>query len=299
MDQHIGATWKMGREARARAYDLLSGHLAMANLEGFTSPLMPGKSYLQDPLLREAYAEVLVDFHDLLEEIQFHVMFGAMILTETEEALRDGRASKNEPPSGLTTITDFGMPVEASALLAPFERQVPPPCELFDTPYQHISGGRILSTWFAGQLFDSAIVRSIAALDRLAILLWLYAGRPVPTVRGKPHAPSFSGHWLKQMSSHYSCCTSSWPQLIGYADNPLLMFVKGFRDGFVHRKRMPSALHGETKTSYSASNRVSTGLNPRDHEALAVAFYAAVVREVATLIGKVMLEDAGLRQEVS
>lgn len=57
------------------------------------------------------------------------------------------------------------------ALLAGYGQNNFPPDQLLLNPTAALGGHRVLSGWWAAQLLDSAIIRGIAVLDRVAILL--------------------------------------------------------------------------------------------------------------------------------
>ncbi len=126
----------------------------------------------QMPTLVRAYVDAQTDLHRLLEEIRFEAAFACLLL-EDYRAKRDrGEAPSGERPDALTPGV---MDAEVLAVLSRYMREPPSPAQLLSSPYVEVSGGRILSDWFAGQLLDSALVREVAASDRLATLLWTRA----------------------------------------------------------------------------------------------------------------------------
>jgi hypothetical protein len=148
---------------------------------------------------------------------------------------------------------------------------------LFEQPHQQISGGRILSRWFAAQLVDSALYRGIAACDRLAILLRCQAGAPVEiTKSGERRQPAFTSGDLKQLHSTYAAIPE-WSSLRQLTINPLFEFIKQERNGFTHERRTPSELHGERAVVYGSegggNEQVVPVMDAETHYLLAPAFY--------------------------
>ena len=110
----------------------------------------------------------MLDLTRLLEEIRFEVALAGLLLLDYTHKLERGAAPKIDKP-------DLPMGIEAEALLRRLMREIPAPDELFRNPYAELSGRRILGRWFAGQLLDSVLYRTVASCDRLAILLWTRA----------------------------------------------------------------------------------------------------------------------------
>lgn len=174
--------------------------------------------------------------------------------------------------------------MESIALLQRYMREPPSPPELFSSPYEQISGNRVLGDWVAAQLLDSALFRSIAACDRLAILLWLRAGRSLGATKGgRLRHPSFTRGYLDVLAADYGA-RSEWDELRKLSENERFAISKELRDGFTHSRRFASELHGEQVVSYAGGSPMRA-LDAGDHQALALAFYNVILRPAVELVG--------------
>jgi hypothetical protein len=179
--------------------------------------------------------------------------------------------------------------MESLALLQRYMREPPSPSRLFENPYYEISGDRVLGDWFAGQLLDSALFRSIAACDRLVILLWIRAGEPSRRRRdGRSLHPAFTRHFLRYLRKYYED-QRAWPLLYETVEGSLFGLAKELRDGFTHSRRLASELHGEPVVAYSGQGP-ARGLEADEHRALVLAFYNEIlgpsIEHVGTLLAR-------------
>jgi hypothetical protein len=238
----------------------------------------------QPPLLR-AYVDAYIDLHRLLEEIRFEVALASLLIEDRRVKLARGELAEPERPALPGPI-----PMESIALLQRYMREPPGPPDLFADPYEEISGDRVLGDWFAAQLLDSALFRALAACDRLAILLWVRAGRDIKTTkRGRERHPAFTPPYLDLLARNYGE-QAEWPELRALADNELFTFTKELRDGFTHSRRLVSELHGERVVAY-AMEPPMRGVEASEHRALALAFYDVILRPAIGLSG-VLLRTA-------
>jgi len=205
---------------------------------------------------------------------------------------REGRTRRAGSAGAAASDSDGGLSV-ASAIHA----RAASADGLFADPYAGISGNRVLGDWFAAQLLDSALFRSVAVCDRLAILLWVRAGREIPTTkRGREHHPAFTPRHLDVLVRDYGE-QAEWASLRALADNELFTFTKELRDGFTHSRRLVSELHGEPIVAY-AMEAPKRGVDADEHRALALAFYDVILRPAIGL-GGVLLgnrSDDGCRE---
>ena len=240
------------------------------------------------PLLRP-YVDAYIDLHRLLEEIRFEVALAWLLIEDRRVKVERGELARPALPRLI--------PMEALALPQRYMREPPAPTELFADPYAGISGNRVLGDWFAAQLLDSALFRSVAVCDRLAILLWVRAGREIPTTkRGREHHPAFTPRHLDVLVRDYGE-QAEWASLRALADNELFTFTKELRDGFTHSRRLVSELHGEPIVAY-AMEAPKRGVDADEHRALALAFYDVILRPAIGL-GGVLLgnrSDDGCRE---
>jgi hypothetical protein len=235
----------------------------------------------QPPLLRP-YVDAYIDLHRLLEEIRFEVALASLLIEDRRVKLERGDLTQPAAPP-----LPAPMPMEALALLQRYMREPPAPPELFADPYAEISGSRVLGDWFAAQLLDSALFRSVAACDRLAILLWVRGGRQIATTkRGRERHPAFTPRYLNALARDYGD-QPEWPPLRALADDELFTFTKELRDGFTHSRRLVSELHGERVVAY-AMEAPMRGVDADEHRALALAFYDVILRPAIGLSGAIL-----------
>jgi hypothetical protein len=271
--------WEVGVEGRRRAEELLHGHLTNIDLGGLWFPLPQTASEEITSLTRDVHAAVLTDLCALVEEMRFEIAFGSMIIADFEAAVAAGAATRNEPDDS-NPVAQLGMLIEHVAVLRQFGAPTPSPTRLFDEPYEHMAGHRVLGTWLAAQLFDSAWYRGISALDRLATLLWT---RTEPEIQPDQQYPSFTPQWMKDLRREYETYPE-WADLMRVCADPLLAKIRRLRDQFTHRVRMASKLHGAHRTAYLSGRQVVEGEDSGIHESIALALYDRYLREAARLV---------------
>lgn len=266
--------------ARQDVHELEHGDLKMPKFDGFADIARmkpdggePGATAIPDPALRAHYFDALLELHRLLEEYRFHVSLAHLLVLDIGPSIEAGLAE----PRRLDPMVDAagGMPDESRALLLPYMREAPSAVELFDEPHLLTTGGRRLSGWFGGQLIDDALVRGIAALDRIATMLWVRVSRPIATTaRGVPLLPGFSRHTLDKLNRAYT--DADWQTLVDLTDHVLFAQVKRIRNDFTHARRIASELHGERYVSRYFGDPMQ-GLDAGLHLALGVGFYALIL----------------------
>src|SRR5438477_2494296 len=94
--------------------------------------------YIPDADLRTKFCDALIDVSRFIEEIRFEIAYGALLIWDWDERLADGDAA--EPDS---TSSAVPFPIEALTLITSYMRAPPPPTELFNAPYQKLSGERV------------------------------------------------------------------------------------------------------------------------------------------------------------
>lgn len=177
-------------------------------------------------------------------------------------------------------------------------REPPSPSALATDLHQGISGKRELSRWLAGQLLDSALLRAVAALDRVAAMLHLCAGLPLETARdGSARMPAFNAGDLGRVRPAYNRQPQS-DALFEVVDHPVYQLLKRFRNGNTHQRRWPSELHGERTVLYwddgpateggVSGPRWVEGLSAQDHFAVSLAVWNLVLRPAVELGGSLV-----------
>jgi hypothetical protein len=248
---------------------------------------------IDDPELRRTYSDALMDLHHLVDEFRFESLLALTILRDYV-LKRDRGEAPAIRGSGDPELDALPLPASVITVLLSYAREPPSPATLFCNPHQQISGGRILSRWFAAQLIDSALYRGIAACDRLAILLRCQASLPVARTRGGDRRqPSFSSSDLRELDPAYARF-ADWKQLRELAVNDLYQFVKQERNGFTHERRRPSELHGERAMVYGPTmqEEVVPGMDAQTHYALAPGFYNVVLLPAIRLTRGAIISSA-------
>jgi len=167
------------------------------------------------------------------------------------------------------------------ALLAPYSGFLPMPSKLISEPTAPTPGLRILGGWWAGQLIDSAILRGLSALDRVATILFLAADQPISETR----MPAFRSDELRKLRNSYA--GEEWNRLRELTHHELFLFVKDYRDGFIHRQRKPMQLHGD-HTTFGADGTIYQGIEASMHFALLPALHQHVMRPACELAGRLV-----------
>jgi hypothetical protein len=291
-------TFELDPEAVGDASDLYWNELrAIAFSDGFSAWFMErsqsGTTLREEtiPLLVRAYVDAQTDLRRLLEEIRFEAAFACLLLRDYREKRERGEAPRPEPSPLPVGVLD----AEVEAVLARYMREPPSPADFLRSPHEEIAGQRILSRWFAGQLLDSALVREVAASDRLATLLWTRAGLPLRvTKKGREARPAFTPDELRELNEFYEH-RPEWPQLRALAANELFTFAKGLRDDWTHGRRLVSELHGEEYRSYGNEPGVA-GVDAAEHLAIVLAIYDAILRPAVEITGELLAEPRAAPQ---
>lgn len=226
------------------------------------------------------YTDALFDLSQLAEEFRFLASAGALYSLGLQDQIAAAIPDETVPGGGIA------VPTVVRALLAGYMRPTPPPSALLHDPGQAIAGHRVLGGWWAAQLLDSALIRGMSALDRLAVLLFCADRQPIKANKhGDLALPAFRKSWLKQLKRWDEC--PEWSKLLEILDHPVFTLVKRYRDGFVHQRRTPMQLHGEhaTTTLPSVSQKTTEGISAELHLAMVLGFYNLVLRPSCELVG--------------
>jgi hypothetical protein len=273
------------QEALRLMHKILGEELAVVDLpETFAAPLSSwAKEAFRDgetPKLRRVYIDAYLDLFRLLEEMRFELALALLLMLDHGAKIQNGEA----PPF---PDQEQVIPAEALALLLRFMREPPRPDQLFSDRLASMSGSRILADWFAAQLIDGVLFRAVAACDRLAIMLWTRARVPLEGKQGRERHPAFRGFWLDQLVDVYRA-SEHWPELRGFTDRSEFALAKEIRDGFTHRRRRPSQLHGEMLVTFAGDKAVILGMDGQEHLALGFQAYNEIVRPLVRLTGEVL-----------
>lgn len=277
--------YEMDEHTLADLSQLLGTHLAPIELAGLLGPFadVEGNAFHTDGH-RLAYLDALVDLRHLLGEIRFEVAMGAMIVWDFRTRQRRGEVVDNdllaEAGALLGVQSEIPLPEAALAFLAAHGEGPPSPEVLLTDPHRHF-GTRLLSTWFAGQLLDSAMFRCLGALDRAIALLQARAGIPEVSGDDGPWRPTFGKPSIDDVARVGLYGDPLLRQLYDVIDFELFQDLVTLRHGFTHRRRGHFAAGGERLTKYrgrdGTGELVVRGASLEDHINLAVGSYTLVV----------------------
>jgi len=169
-----------------------------------------------DVLTREAaqlrsYAAAI---DDLIAETRWHAFQALTIWAQFPQI--------TEPPEDDNPFYRLGIPADVRLMLRPFVARADQ--ILYDDPLANRKGGTHAG-WVFQMLLDGVIYRVVAALDRLANILWVLA----KLGKGRPY---FRTGKLKRIHQELNCEESK--RLCELASSELMDFVLGYRDGFTH-----------------------------------------------------------------
>lgn len=231
------------------------------------------------------YADALYDMSRLIDELRFEASLAAVYIIDFgEEISLKGQA--HDKPSA-----SFSPPGIALPLLSPQLRNKPTPLltQFFSQPATPLTGHGVIAGWFAAQLIDSALMRSITALDCIAMLLWSATGRSFKRDNeGNLILPAFCQIDLTFIKPEYGS-KPAWPDLYGLTEHSCLRMVRPYNRGFVHRRRLPMQLHGgsELSVTFGGEGAMPT-ISAQDQLAMVVDFYREVLGVATDLADQIL-----------
>jgi hypothetical protein len=228
--------WDMNDELKSTADEFYYAFI-IPNLENFSQVALlqnNGKLCMDEEhyeIFQDSFSEIV----NLMEESRLLASLAAAYLQDLDESFQRFRESQ----------VQISMSGKVGALLAGYIDFNHPPSMLFSSPQRHISKNRLMGTWFAGTLIDSAIIRQIAIVDRILAILVSVLNLPIERFKdsGELIYPSANPKTLQKLSSHLSSEDSS--KFLDILVNENFKTLKDFRDRFVHRHRVETQLHGD------------------------------------------------------
>jgi len=269
--------WLPSEEALSQADDIYLTHLQTPDLAPLSEWLTADPS--PNPVDKDVYEDAVFDISRLIEEYRYEAGVAAAFAIGLDAELE---ALSEEQLRGPVAMS---IPKGVRALLAPYSTFLPLPSQLFLNPKEQISGFRLLGGWWAAQLYDSALVRGSAALDRLATILYCAQGLAI----NREYMPAFKLAHLKRITKWYS--DPNWAALLALLDHPVFTLAKRYRDGFIHQTRAPMALHGDHSVVRDASgggHEVIRGTTPEMHEGIVLAYFNLILVVACDLVGKLI-----------
>ena len=298
MDELRWPRWDLSPTAKAEGDRTWRVDLPPPAQEGLSAPLLrmgTGASGALTGIDANHYADALLDLSMLVEEVRFEVGLAVMLLVDFAERCPAEVERLNSPRPWPHSV---GIPTIAMALLTPHARPHPSPSSLTERLHESMGPDRHLSRWFAGQLLDSALVRVLSCLDRLATLLQLSSGRGVArTARGTLRMPAFGPAFVRELRASLGD-REPLDRLDGVAQHELLAWAKDVRNGQIHARRWPSMLHGERKVVYSWEDENGTyqslsseGLTAQEHVGMLRALWEHALTPAVVATSDLVAED--------
>ena len=169
------------------------------------------------------------DIDDLIAQTRWH-LGQALLLLETQPPILNSGEDDSE------LVRESGMSTDVQLLLRGYVREAD--CILYEDLSEPRSGGTVAG-WIFHMMIDSAVYRSIAALDRIAHILWYAAKLPMERIY-------FRSGKIKKLDETLDCAESQ--ELLRIAEGPLINFLINYRDGLTHDAKAYSRIAGYPPT---------------------------------------------------
>ncbi|MBN2981573.1 hypothetical protein [Cohnella algarum] len=195
---------------------------------------------------------LIMDLDDLILQSRWYLGHSILILKKYPH-IKDTGSDDNPLVKGR------GMPSSVHLLLR--EYIVDSERVMFTDLTESWRGGTVAG-WIYNSLIDSALYRILAALDRIAHVLWTLAGLKKENIY-------FRSRKLEKI--HAKIQMKETNELLDIAKSPLYEFLLSYRDGFSHNKKFYSRIAGyppEDIYTDSEGNRVSVNNISLDAEYL-------------------------------
>jgi len=193
---------------------------------------------------------LVVGLVDLVGQARWHLAAALYLLHEHSQAL-EAELLEGEDGRGMLSAGLEGVPASvwlvARAYGARMDRVV-----YSDMSENHF--GTTAGAWILHMMIDSSLYRSLAALDRLAGILWVAAGLPL-SEGGRDVRFYFRSRTVNRI--HGALGSSDSARLVEIASGPLMKYATEYRDGFSHDFKVFSSLGGfrPTESRYRLSER--------------------------------------------
>lgn len=186
-----------------------------------------GKSIASRPLddLTGEVTRSAADTENLVDEMRWHIA-QALLLWELYPDLDKIGESDNE------MLKTIGFPGFAPLILRKYTRDA---TKVLYSDLSTTRKGGSVSGWIFQMMIDNSVYRSIAALDRIARILWVIAG-------GLPERVYFRSKQLVQIHNRVNEPESQ--ELLAIAERDAVALLLDYRDGFTHDRKFCSRIAG-------------------------------------------------------
>jgi hypothetical protein len=178
---------------------------------------------------------IVLDIDDLTAQTRWH-LGQALLLMEAYPQALGPNADGDEVDK---TLREIGMPSVAMHLIRGFIRNADQ--VIYDDLTERRHGGTVAG-WIFHMMIDSAIYRVMAALDRLAHLLWSAAGLPRQDKKGKTVRIYFRAAKLAEIDKVIDDNHSK--EILRIAEGPLMEYVISYRNKYTHEAKEYSVIAG-------------------------------------------------------
>lgn len=187
----------------------------------------------------EYVRHVIIDIDDLIAQTRWHLGQALLLMDVYSAHLCLSENEELEEKSEFDqSVEDIGIPTKALLLLRGYIAR----SDL--VMYSDFSSPRRAGTvagWVFHMMIDNSIYRVLAALDRLAHVLWFAAGLSLIKDNNKVRVYFRSGK-LKLINEKINLPSSA--KLLEISKGPLLEYVLSYRDGFAHDIKVKSIIAG-------------------------------------------------------
>jgi len=165
------------------------------------------------------------DTENLVDEMRWHIA-QALLLWDLYPNLGKTGDNDNE------ILKTIGFPGFAPLILRKYTRDA---TKVLYSDMSTTRRGGSVSGWIFQMMIDNSVYRSIAALDRIARILWIMAGE-------LPERIYFSTKQLAKIHSKLNKPTSE--ELLAIAKSDVVALLLDYRDGFAHDRKLSSRIAG-------------------------------------------------------
>ena len=159
-----------------------------------------------------------LDTDELISEVRWH-LGQALLLMKTHPHILKAEEDENE-------FAIKEIPTDVQHLLRGFMRQ--PEKVLYNDLSESRRGGTVAG-WIFHMMIDSSVYRAIAALDRIAHILWSAAELSEDRIY-------FRSKKVKKLDEIFDCPESH--ELLKIAESPLFELIINYRDGLAHYAKL-------------------------------------------------------------
>ena len=178
---------------------------------------------------------IVLDIDDLTAQTRWHLGQALLLMTAYPKALGPD-ADEDEIDK---TLRDIGMPSNAMHLIRGFIRDADR--VIYDDFTDRRRTGTVAG-WVFHMMIDSAIYRAMAALDRLAHILWYAAGLPRQDKKGKAVRIYFRAAKIIEIDKVIDDSHSK--EILKVAQGPLMEYVISYRNRYTHEAKEYSVIAG-------------------------------------------------------